>query len=152
MRQPLSPRLPAAPGQAGMTLIEIMVVIVILGILAGLVIPRIMDQPDKAKVVKAKMQIESLSTALKQYKIDNGVYLSTEQGLEGLVKKPTIGRIPKNFPDGGYIQKAPADPWGNPYIYTSPGEHGDFDIISRGADGEEGGENADADIKSWELQ
>lgn len=152
MRQATFPRLPAASGQAGMTLIEIMVVIVILGILAGLVIPRIMDQPDKAKVVKAKMQIESLSTALKQYKIDNGVYPTTEQGLEALVQKPAIGRIPKNYPSGGYLQKAPTDPWDNPYIYLSPGEHGDFDIVSRGADGEEGGENADADIKSWELQ
>ncbi|NDY58539.1 type II secretion system major pseudopilin GspG [Desulfovibrio sulfodismutans] len=142
----------AALGQAGMTLIEIMVVIVILGILAGLVIPRIMDQPDKAKVVKAKMQIESLSTALKQYKIDNGVYPTTEQGLEALVQKPTIGKIPKNFPAGGYIQKTPSDPWDNAYIYTSPGDHGDFDIVSRGADGEEGGEKADADIKSWELE
>lgn len=152
MPQALSLRRPAALGQAGMTLIEIMVVIVILGILAGLVIPRIMDQPDKAKVVKAKMQIESLSTALKQYKIDNGVYPSTEQGLEALARKPAIGKIPKNYPEGGYIQKVPFDPWDKAYIYTSPGEHGDFDIISRGADGEEGGEKADADIKSWELE
>ncbi len=152
MRQSLRVHRLAALGQAGMTLIEIMVVIVILGILAGLVIPRIMDQPDKAKVVKAKMQIESLSTALKQYKIDNGVYPTTEQGLEALATKPTIGRIPKNYPEGGYIQKLPTDPWDNAYIFISPGDHGDFDIISRGADGEEGGEKADADIKSWELQ
>jgi len=152
MPQTLPLRRTAALGQAGMTLIEIMVVIVILGILAGLVIPRIMDQPDKAKVVKAKMQMESLSTALKQYKIDNGVYPSTEQGLEALARKPSIGKIPKNYPEGGYLQKVPSDPWDNAYIYISPGEHGDFDIISRGADGEEGGEKADADIKSWELE
>jgi len=152
MPQALPLRRTAPLGQAGMTLFEIMVVIVILGIPAGLVIPRIMDQPDKAKVVKAKMQMESLSTALKQYKIDNGVYPSTEQGLEALARKPSIGKIPKNYPEGGYLQKVPSDPWDNAYIYISPGEHGDFDIISRGADGEEGGEKADADIKSWELE
>ncbi|GAB6161785.1 type II secretion system major pseudopilin GspG [Desulfothermus naphthae] len=138
--------------QKGFTLIEIMIVIVILGILAGLVVPRIMNEPDKARVVKAKLQIQNLSMALKKFKMDNGFYPSTEQGLEALVKKPVIGRIPKNFPPKGYLSKVPKDPWGNNYIYICPGEHADFEIISYGADGKEGGEGFDADIKSYELE
>lgn len=136
---------------AGFTLIELMVVIVILGVLAGLVLPRIVDQPDKARVVKAKMQIESLSMALKQYKLDNGFYPSTEQGLRALKEKPTIGRVPQNYPQKGYLDIMPKDPWGLDYVYISPGEHGDFDLISLGADREEGGEGVNADIKSWDL-
>ncbi len=136
---------------AGFTLIELMVVIVILGVLAGLVLPRIVDQPDKARVVKAKMQIESLSMALKQYKLDNGVYPSTEQGLRALKEKPSIGRIPENFPTKGYVDAVPKDPWGRDYVYISPGEHGDFDLMSLGADREDGGEGVNADIKSWDL-
>jgi general secretion pathway protein G len=136
----------------GFTLIEILVVIIILGILAGLIVPRLMDEPDKARKVKARMQMESLATALKKYKLDNGDYPSTEQGLEALVEKPTIGAIPRNYPDKGYISQVPLDPWGNEYVYISPGTHEDFDIICFGADGEEGGEGKDADIRSWEQQ
>ena len=136
---------------AGFTLIELMVVIVILGVLAGLVLPRIVDQPDKARVVKAKMQIESLSMALKQYKLDNGFYPSTEQGLRALKEKPSIGRVPQNYPAKGYLDTVPKDPWGRDYVYICPGEHGDFDLISLGADREEGGEGVNADIKSWDL-
>ncbi len=136
---------------AGFTLIELMVVIVILGVLAGLVLPRIVDQPDKARVVKAKMQIESLSMALKQYKLDNGFYPSTEQGLRALKEKPSIGRVPQNYPAKGYLDSVPKDPWGRDYVYICPGEHGDFDLISLGADREEGGEGVNADIKSWDL-
>ena len=136
----------------GFTLIEIMVVIVILGILAGLIVPRLMDEPDKARVVKAKMQIENLAMALKKYKLDNGYYPTTEQGLRALVEKPSIGKVPNNYPDKGYISKIPKDPWDNNYVYICPGEHGDFDLISYGADGEEGGEGMDADIKSWEIE
>ncbi len=135
----------------GFTLIEIMVVIIILGILVGLIAPRLMEEPDKARVVKARLQIESISTALKKYKLDHGDYPTTEQGLQALVEKPSIGKIPKNYPEKGYIAKVPMDPWDNDYIYISPGEHGDFDIICYGADGEEGGEGKDADIQSWEL-
>lgn len=136
---------------AGFTLIELMVVIVILGVLAGLVLPRIVDQPDKARVVKAKMQIESLGMALKQYKLDNGYYPSTEQGLRALREKPTIGRVPQNYPPKGYLDSLPKDPWGRDYVYLCPGEHGDFDLISLGADSQDGGEGVNADIKSWEL-
>jgi general secretion pathway protein G len=137
---------------SGFTLIEILVVIIILGILAGLIVPRLMEEPDKARKVKAKMQIESLSMALKKYKLDNGDYPTTEQGLEALVEKPSIGRIPKKYPEKGYIDKVPKDPWDNDYVYMSPGEHGDFDIISYGADGDEGGEGKNEDTQSWEIE
>lgn len=137
---------------AGFTLIELMVVIVILGILAGLVIPRITEKPEEARRVKAELQIQELSSALKEFKIDNGFYPSTEQGLQALVEKPAVGKTPRNYPSNGYMDKIPKDPWGNDYVYISPGEHGDFDIISYGADGEEGGEGNNADVKSWEIE
>jgi general secretion pathway protein G len=136
----------------GFTLIELLVVIVILGVLAGLVVPQIMDEPDKAKVVKAKIQIEQISSAVKKFRLDNGFYPTTEQGLEALVSKPEIGRVPSSFPANGYLPKVPQDPWGNDYIYISPGEHQEFDIISLGGDAEEGGEGGDADVKSWEIE
>lgn len=138
--------------RSGFTLIEIMVVIIILGILVGLIVPRFMEKPEKARMVKAQMQIESISAALKEYKLDNGDYPTTEQGLEALVEKPSIGKIPKKYPEKGYFPKIPKDPWGNDYVYISPGEHGDFDLISYGADGEEGGEGKDADVQSWEIE
>ncbi|EGJ49577.1 type II secretion system major pseudopilin GspG [Desulfocurvibacter africanus] len=138
--------------ELGFTLIELMVVIVILGILAGLIVPRIMDQPDQARQVKAKMQMESLSTALKQFRLDNGFYPSTEQGMQALVQKPSVGRDARNYPRGGYLPKMPKDPWGFDYVYISPGQHGDFDIISLGGDGKEGGEGGDADVRNWEIQ
>lgn len=137
---------------AGFTLIELMVVIVILGILAGLVVPRITEKPEEARRVKAKLQIQELSSALKEFKIDNGFYPSTEQGLQALVEEPAVGKTPRNYPSSGYMDKIPKDPWGNDYVYISPGEHGDFDIISYGADAEEGGEGNDADVKSWEIE
>jgi len=139
-------------GVSGFTLIELMVVIIILGILAGLIVPRIMEDPDKAKVVKAKLQIESFSAALKRYKLDNGDYPSTDQGLQALVEKPSIGKIPVRYPEKGYFPKVPKDPWGSDYVYFCPGEHGDFDIISYGGDGKEGGEGKDADVRSWEIE
>lgn len=138
--------------KAGFTLIEIMVVIIILGILVGLIVPRFMEKPDKARIVKAKMQIESISAALKEYKLDSGEYPTTEQGLQALVEKPSIGKIPKKYPEKGYLPKIPKDPWGNDYVYISPGEQGDFDLISYGADGEEGGEGKNADVQSWEIE
>ena len=140
--------------EKGFTLIELMVVIVILGILAGLIVPRIMGRPDEARRAKARIQIESLETALKLYKLDNGNYPSTEQGLNALVEPPTIGTAVKNWRQGGYLEKGkvPKDPWDNDFIYISPGAHGDFDLISRGADGEPDGEGKNKDINSWESE
>ena len=138
----------------GFTLIELMVVIVILGILAGLIIPRIMGRPEEAKQLKAKMQIESLETALKLYKLDNGMYPDTEQGLQALIEKPETGTIPKNWRKKGYLEKGrlPKDPWGNEFVYLSPGAHGEYDIISYGADGIPDGEDKNKDINSWEIE
>ena len=138
----------------GFTLIELMVVIVILGILAGLIIPRIMGRPEEAKQLKAKMTIESLETALNLYKLDNGGYPDTEQGLQALIEKPDTGNIPKKWREGGYIEKGrlPKDPWGNDFIYLSPGTHGPYDIISYGYDGVPGGEDKNKDINSWEIE
>lgn len=138
----------------GFTLLELMIVIVILGILATFLVPKIMEKPDEARVVKAKSDIKTLELALKMYKLDNGMYPTTEQGLKALIKKPDIPPIPKNWREGGYLDTStvPVDPWGNPYIYRSPGDEGrDYEIISLGADGKEGGTGVNADIKSWEL-
>ncbi len=137
---------------AGFTLIELMVVIVILGILAGLVVPRITEKPEEARRVKAKLQIQEISSALKEFKIDNGFYPSTEQGLQALVEEPSVGKTPRNYPTDGYMDKIPQDPWGYDYVYICPGKHQDFDIVSYGADGEQGGEGNNADIKSWEIE
>ena len=138
----------------GFTLIELMVVIVILGILALYVAPKIMGRPDEAKQVKARMDIVSLETALKLYRLDNGFYPSTEQGLSALVQVPQSGQIPKKWKEGGYLEKnqVPKDPWGNEFVYLSPGNHGDFDIVSLGADGVAGGEGKDKDINNWEIE
>ena len=138
----------------GFTLIELMVVIVILGILAGLIVPRIMGRPEEAKQLKAKMQIESLETALKLYKLDNGMYPDTEQGLQALIEQPETGIVPKNWRKQGYLEKGrlPKDPWGNEFVYLSPGTHGDYDIISYGADGVPDGEDKNRDINSWEIE
>lgn len=138
-------------GREGFTLIELMVVIVILGVLAGLIVPQFMDEPQKARVVKAKLQMESISTALNKFYIDNGFYPTTEQGLEALVTKPSGGRTPKNYASSGYLPKVPKDPWGGKYIYISPGKHGKFDLISYGADGASGGTEGDSDVNSWEI-
>ncbi len=133
--------------QTGFTLIEIMVVIVILGILAAIVVPRIMDRPEQARIVKAKQDIRTLETMLQAYKLDNFQYPSTEQGLEALVKKPTGLPEAKNWKSGGYLQRLPNDPWGNPYQYLRPGQHGDFDLYSLGPDPQA----SDDDIVNWEL-
>jgi general secretion pathway protein G len=137
----------------GFTLIELMVVIVILGILAGFIVPRFMGRPDEARQLKAKIQIESLETALKLYKLDNGNYPDTEQGLKALVEKPETGNVPLKWREGGYLEKGklPKDPWGNEFVYLSPGTHGEYDIISYGADGVPGGEGKNMDLNSWEI-
>lgn len=137
--------------QYGFTLIEIMVVVVILGILAGIVVPRLLDEPEKARRTTAATQIRSFEEALGIFKLDNGFFPSTEQGLQALVEKPTIGRVPSRFKEGGYIKKIPLDPWGQPYLYLAPGAHGDYDLFSYGPDGESGGEGDDADIANWNL-
>jgi general secretion pathway protein G len=138
--------------EKGFTLIELMVVIVILGILAGLIVPRIMGRPDEARRAKARIQIESIETALKLYKLDNGNYPTTEQGLQALVEPPAVGTPLKNWRQGGYLEKGkvPKDPWDNDFIYLSPGAHGDYDLTCRGADGEPGGEGKNKDVNSWE--
>ena len=138
-------------GQRGFTLIEIMVVVVILGILAAIVVPRFLDKPDEARITRAAADIEAIEQALAMFKLDNGFYPSTEQGLDALVAKPETGRIPKKFPERGYLKNVPVDPWENPYVYLSPGVHDDIDIISYGADGEPGGEGSNADIESWKA-
>jgi len=138
---------------AAFTLIELMVVIVILGILAAFVVPRITKRPEDARVTKAKIEISNLEQALELYYLDNGSYPSSEQGLESLVKKPSSGDEPQNWREGGYLVKSrlPKDPWGNDYMYVSPGTHNqDYDLYSLGKDGQEGGEGYDADITNWE--
>ena len=138
----------------GFTLIELMVVIVILGILVSFIAPKLMGRPDEAKQVKARIQMESMETAIKLYKLDNGMYPTTEQGLQALVEQPQTGTLPKKWRKGGYLEKGrvPKDPWGNEFIYLSPGASGDYDIISYGADGVPGGEEFDKDINSWEIE
>jgi len=135
------------------TLIELMVVIVILGILAAFVVPRITKRPEDAKVTKAKIEISNMEQALELYYLDNGMYPTTEQGLSALIEKPDTGEIPEGWKEGGYLnkKKLPVDPWGNEYVYVSPGMHNqDFDLFSLGKNGEEGGEGYDADITNWD--
>ncbi len=139
----------------GFTLLELMIVIIILGILATFLVPKIMEKPDEARVAKTKSDIKAIELALKMFKLDNGFYPTTEQGLKALIQKPDIEPIPKHYREGGYLEakEVPKDAWGNPYIYRSPGEEGrDYEIISLGADGKEGGTGVNADIKSWELE
>lgn len=140
-------------GQSGFTLIEIMVVVVILGILAAIVVPRVMNRPDVARVVKAKQDIRAIESALNLYRLDNYHYPSTQQGLEALVKKPGSGPSADHWKSGGYIQRLPTDPWGHQYHYLNPGTHGSnqIDIYSLGADGQKGGEGINADIGNWNL-
>ncbi|NWF76016.1 MAG: type II secretion system major pseudopilin GspG [Nitrospirae bacterium] len=137
----------------GFTLLEVIVVVFILSILAAIVAPRIIGRTDDARIAEAKVQIKNFETALKLFKLDNGFYPSTEQGLQALVEKPLSGQIPPKYREGGYLEqkKIPLDPWGNPYVYISPGIYGDFDIMSYGADGKEGGEGKNEDIKSWDM-
>lgn len=137
--------------QRGFTLIEILVVVTILGILAAVVVPRILERPEQARRTKATVDIKGIEESLGLFKLDNGFYPSTEQGLQALVVKPQTGRIPSRYPENAYLKKTPVDPWGSPYVYLAPGVHGQYDIISYGADGEPGGEGNDADIRSWEL-
>ncbi|OBV37265.1 type II secretion system major pseudopilin GspG [Janthinobacterium psychrotolerans] len=134
----------------GFTLIEIMVVVVIMGILASLVVPKLIARTGESKVAAAKVDIATVMQALKLYRLDNQRYPTTEQGLRALVEKPTVGPAANGWKAGGYLEKMPKDPWGNPYQYLSPGLKGEVDIISLGADGQPGGSGDDADIGSWD--
>jgi general secretion pathway protein G len=135
----------------GFTLIEIMVVVVILGILAAIVVPKVMDRPDSARITKAKQDIRALESALNLYKLDNFNYPSTDQGLEALVRKPGGSPEARNWKQGGYIDRLPKDPWGNDYHFMHPGVHGEFDLFTYGADGRPGGDGMSADIGNWSL-
>lgn len=134
---------------AGFSLLEIMVVVVIISIMALVIAPRIMNRPDQARIARAQSDIGSLQSALMLYKLDNHAYPTTEQGLDALVKAPTISPVPPNYADKGYIAGLPEDPWGRPYQYLFPGVKGEFDIFSYGADGQLGGEGVNSDIGSW---
>ena len=135
----------------GFTLIEILVVVPILAILGALIVPKIMDRPNEARVVAAKQDIASLVGALKLYKLDNGRYPSQDQGLKALVEKPGGDPAPANWKKGGYLERLPKDPWGGDYLYLNPGLNGEIDVMSYGADGQTGGEDYDADIGNWML-
>lgn len=137
--------------ERGFTLIEIMVVVVILGILGALVVPKLMGRTDEARILAAKQDIGTLMQALKLYRLDNQRYPTTEQGLRALIEKPTSGPPANGWKQGGYIDKLPNDPWGNSYQLLSPGVRGEVDIFSYGADGQPGGTGINADIGSWDL-
>lgn len=129
----------------GFTLIEVMVVVVILGILAAMIVPKIMSRPDQAKIVKAQQDVTAIQSALDLYKLDNGFYPTTDQGLQALVTKPDTDPVPQNWKSGGYLQTLPIDPWGKPYQYLNPGEHGDVDVFSYGPSGKAGA----SEIGNW---
>ncbi|HBO69359.1 MAG TPA: type II secretion system protein GspG [Deltaproteobacteria bacterium] len=137
---------------SGFTLLEIMVVIVILGLLAAIVVPKLIGRTEEAKRTQTRIQIKNVEQALQLFKLDNGFYPSTEQGLSALVRNPEIGRVPKNYRKGGYLDRVPTDPWANAYVYVSPGAERDYEISSYGGDGVPGGEGEDGDIHSWDAQ
>jgi general secretion pathway protein G len=151
LAMPHSPQPPAASPRAarGFTLIEILVVVVILGILAAIVVPRVMERPGEARVTRARQDIQGIVTALSMYKLDNYAYPSTEQGLDALVTKPSGQPDAPNW-KGPYLEHAPKDPWGHPYQYAQPGQHGSIDVYSLGADGKPGGDGEAADVGNWE--
>ncbi|MEO8011362.1 MAG: type II secretion system major pseudopilin GspG [Dokdonella sp.] len=147
-----SPRLPIPhslfPAQKGFTLIEILVVVVILGILAAIVVPRVMDRPGEARVTRAKQDIQGVMTALNLYKLDNFTYPDGAQGLEALSAKPSGQPDAPNW-KGPYLDRLPKDPWARPYQYQQPGQHGEVDVYSLGADGKPGGDGESADVGNW---
>jgi general secretion pathway protein G len=142
------------PNEGGFTLIEIMVVIIIMGILASVVAVNVIGRVEEARRTKATMQIGNFGSALALYKLDNGSYPSTEQGLNAIIEAPTVGTLPRKWREGGYLEKKkiPLDPWKNEYVYISPGLHGDYDLSSYGNDNAPGGEKDDADVNSWDVE
>lgn len=142
--------MPGRLAARGFTLIEMMVVMLIIGVMAAMIVPNLMDKGEQAKVTAAKADIATIMQSLNLYKLDNSRYPTTEQGLQALVSKPTAGPTANGWKTGGYLPKLPKDPWGNPYQYLSPGVHGEVDVFSLGADGQPGGTGNDADIGSWE--
>ncbi|GGA29455.1 type II secretion system major pseudopilin GspG [Neptunicoccus cionae] len=137
---------------AGFSLLELMVVVVILSILALVIAPRIIDRPDQARVARVQSDLAVIQSAVKLYRLDNFRYPSTEQGLRALVNRPSTEPVPRNWAENGYIDRLPVDPWGNEYQYLSPGVHGEFDVFTLGADGVTGGSGADADLGTWTLE
>ncbi len=136
--------------RSGFTLVEVLVVVVILGLLAALVAPRVVGQGEDAKRTAAAVQIREIEQALEMYRLDNSLYPTTAQGLQALVSKPASPPEPRRYRQGGYMRRLPVDPWGSPYVYRMPGDRGEFDLFSKGADGEEGGEGAGRDITNWD--
>ena len=136
--------------QRGFSLVEILVVLVIMGLLVSVVAPTVLNRADEARVQKVYADFSNIATALKLYRLDNFVYPSSDQGLEALVSPSTLDPEPRNFKQGGYLDRLPLDPWGQPYMYLSPGENGEFDLYSLGADGLSGGENQNADLGNWD--
>jgi len=134
----------------GFTLVEVLVVVVILGLLAALVVPRVVGRGEEAKRTAAAVQIREIEQALEMYRLDSSLYPSTAQGLEALVTKPSVPPEPRKYREEGYLRKLPVDPWGSPFVYRRPGDHGEYDIFSLGADGEEGGDGPGKDITNWE--
>ncbi|MEO8040717.1 MAG: type II secretion system major pseudopilin GspG [Betaproteobacteria bacterium] len=133
----------------GFTLVEVMVVVVILGVLAALIVPRVVGRTDEARAVAARQDISSIMQALKLYRLDNSRYPNAAQGLQALVNKPSLDPVPPNWKS--YLDRLPLDPWGKPYLYLNPGARGEIDVFTFGADGQPGGSDADADIGSWDL-
>lgn len=138
--------------QSGFSLIEIMVVVIIIGLLASIVAPQVLNRADEARVQKVKSDFKSIQTGLKMYRIDNYSYPTSEQGLQALVERPTMAPQPRNWDESGYLEQLPRDPWGNPYLYLSPGESHDYNIYTLGADGVSGGEDQNADISVWDEE
>lgn len=147
----MAPAMKTPSPAPGFTLLEVMVVVVILGILATLVVPRIISRPEEARVAAARQDIAAVMQALRLYHLDNQRYPTTEQGLEALVEAPTTAPLPINWSNGGYLDRLPSDPWGKPLNYLNPGQFDEVDVYSLGADGQPGGEGHDADIGSWQL-
>ena len=136
----------------GFSLVEILVVLVIMGLLISVVAPTVLNRADEARVQKVHADFKAIETSLKIYRLDNYVYPTTEQGLEALVEASALDPVPRNFKKGGYLPEMPLDPWGRPYLYLSPGENGEVDMYSLGADGLSGGEDQNADIGNWKTQ
>ena len=134
--------------QRGFTLIELMVVLLIIGVLAALIVPSVLERADDARVTAAKTDVTNLMQALKLYRLDNQRYPTAEQGLQALLNKPTVAPVPNNWKN--YLDQLPKDPWGNPYVYLNPGIKGEVDVMSYGADGQPGGEGKNADLGSWQ--